>query len=234
MPAASDPGFPGFDPAQDLILEPRMLRGLAHPLRIRLRAELIEHGPATASQLAARVGESSGATSYHLRQLAAYGFVVDEPGRGNGRERYWRAAHRALSFDMPQPGAPGHEAGAEYLRAVARLYAERIIRYADGAEAAPEVLGPQWADVADMSHWVLDLDPAGAAALARGFHELCAPYRRDEDDPRPGTRPVIVQFQVLPTPAPSASPPPAPHQAPAPPQAPAPAPAPHQARHDDA
>jgi len=198
MPAASD-GLPGFDPARDLILEPRMLRGLAHPLRMRLRAELIEHGPATASQLAARVGESSGATSYHLRQLAAYGFVVDEPGRGNGRERYWRAVHRMLSFDMPQPGAPGHEAGAEYLRAVARLYAERIIRYADGAESASEVLGPRWAGAADMSHWMLDLDVAEAEALARGFHELCAPYRHDDARPRPGQRRVIVQFQVLPT-----------------------------------
>jgi DNA-binding transcriptional ArsR family regulator len=201
MPEPSDAGGPGFDPATDLVLEPRMLRGLAHPLRMRLRAELIENGPATASQLAARVGESSGATSYHLRQLAAYGFVVDEPGRGNGRERYWRAAHRMLTFEMPEPGTPGREAGAEYLRAVARVYAERIIRFADGIEAAPEVLGPEWADAADISNWLLDLDVAEAAALARGFHELCAPYRHDEDNPRPGTRRVIVQFQVIPTPA---------------------------------
>jgi DNA-binding transcriptional ArsR family regulator len=201
MPAASDGGLPGFDPATDLVLEPRMLRGLAHPLRMRLRAELIENGPATASQLAARVGESSGATSYHLRQLAAYGFVVDEPGRGDGRERYWRAAHRMLLFDMPQPGSPDRPAGAEYLRAVARLYAERITRFAGGAEAASEVLGPQWADATEMSHWVLDLDLAEAAALESGFHELCAPYRHDDENPRPGTRRVIVQFQVFPTPA---------------------------------
>src|SRR5271155_3250778 len=116
---------PGFDPAKDLVLEPRMLRGLAHPLRIRLRAELVEHGPATASQLAARVAQSSGAPSYPLRQLAAYGFVTDEPGRGNGRERYWRATHRMLSFDMPEADSSQRALGAEYLRAVARLYAER-------------------------------------------------------------------------------------------------------------
>jgi DNA-binding transcriptional ArsR family regulator len=201
MPGPRNAGSTGFDPATDLVLEPRMLRGLAHPLRMRLRAELIENGPATASQLAARVGESSGATSYHLRQLAAYGFVVDEPGRGNGRERYWRAAHRMLLFDMPGPGSPHHAAGAEYMRAVARVYAERIIRFADGIEAAPEVLGPEWAAAADISNWLLDLDVAEAAALARGFHELCAPYRHDDDNPRPGTRRVMVQFQVLPAPA---------------------------------
>jgi hypothetical protein len=200
MAGNGDAPLPGFDPGRDLVLEPRMLRGLAHPLRIRLRAELVEHGPATASQLAARVGQSSGATSYHLRQLAAYGFVADEPGRGTGRERYWRATHRMLWFDMPEASCSERALGGEYLRAVARLYAERIIRFADGIEAAPEVLGPEWADEWDLSHWLLDLDVAEAAALRQRFYELCAPYRHDGDRPRPGTRPVIVQFQSFPTP----------------------------------
>lgn len=65
-------------------LGPRQLRALAHPLRVQLLGLLRLDGPATASRLAARVGESSGATSYHLRQLAAYGFVEDEPGQGRG------------------------------------------------------------------------------------------------------------------------------------------------------
>jgi predicted ArsR family transcriptional regulator len=199
-PGGGQRSLPGFDPDRDLLLEPRMLRGLAHPLRIRLRAELLENGPATASQLAARVGESSGATSYHLRQLAAYGFITDDPGRGSGRERYWRAAHRMVTFDMPEPGSPEHAVGAEYLRAVARLYAERIIRFADGIEAAPEVLGKQWAEAADLSNWLLDLDVAEAAALKQRFHELCAAYRHDDTHPRPGTRRVVVQFQLFPAP----------------------------------
>src|SRR5689334_12619211 len=57
----------------------RSLRALAHPLRLRLLGLLRMDGAATASQLAARTGQSSGATSYHLRQLAAYGFVIEEP-----------------------------------------------------------------------------------------------------------------------------------------------------------
>jgi DNA-binding transcriptional ArsR family regulator len=200
LPGHGRDSLPGFDPGRDLALEPRMLRGLAHPLRIRLRAELVENGPATASQLAARIGESSGATSYHLRQLAAYGFIADDPERGSGRERYWRATHRMLTFDMPEAGSAEHAAGAEYLRAVARLYADRIIRFADGIEAAPEVLGEQWAEVADLSHWLLDLDAAEAAALKHRFHEICAPYKHDDTHPRPGARRVVVQFQVFPAP----------------------------------
>lgn len=71
-------------------LDARSLRGLAHPLRMRLLDALRFGGPATASQLAAKLGESSGATSYHLRQLAAHGFIEDAPsaaraGNGGGR-----------------------------------------------------------------------------------------------------------------------------------------------------
>ncbi|NEE24033.1 helix-turn-helix transcriptional regulator, partial [Streptomyces sp. SID7982] len=51
-------------------VDARTLRSLAHPLRIRLLNTLREFGPATASKLGERLGESSGATSYHLRQLA--------------------------------------------------------------------------------------------------------------------------------------------------------------------
>ena len=47
-------------------------------------------GPATATSLAARLGINTGQTSYHLRQLAQHGFVVDDDERGNGRERWWK------------------------------------------------------------------------------------------------------------------------------------------------
>src|SRR3712207_2472805 len=79
-------------------LDARSLQALAHPLRMRLLGLLRVEGPATATQLAARVGESSGATSYHLRQLARHGFVEDEPARGNARERWWKASHRMTSW----------------------------------------------------------------------------------------------------------------------------------------
>jgi len=195
----ASPDLPGFDESQDLLLDAHRLRGLAHPVRLRLRAELVTHGPATATQLASRIGESSGVTSYHLRQLAAYGFVVDEPGRGNGRERYWRAVHRSTWFDAALTDADDPAVGGEYLRAVARMYAERIVRFADSYEAAAEYLGPEWSGVWGMSDWVLDLDVETAEELGRRFHELCLPYRHDPERPRPGTRQVVVQFQLLPT-----------------------------------
>lgn len=71
------------------VVGPEALKGLAHPLRLELLAALDERGSATASQLAADLGESSGATSYHLRQLFRHGFVEEDADHGTARERYW-------------------------------------------------------------------------------------------------------------------------------------------------
>src|SRR3984893_15394384 len=55
------------------IRDANTLRGLAHPVRIQLLEELALVGPMTATELAARVGESAANCSWHLRQLARYG-----------------------------------------------------------------------------------------------------------------------------------------------------------------
>lgn len=90
-----------FDPDRDVLVTPPMLRGLVHPIRVRLLRLLREHGPTTATGLAARIGQSSGVTSYHLRVLAENGFVVDDPEPGNGRERWWRSTPPILGLHVP-------------------------------------------------------------------------------------------------------------------------------------
>ena len=70
---------------------PEALKALVHPLRLAMWEHLGDHGAATATQLAQALGESSGQTSYHLRQLERFGFVEDDPGHARGRERWWRA-----------------------------------------------------------------------------------------------------------------------------------------------
>lgn len=73
------------------------LKAFAHPLRMAMYEELTRLGAATASQLARTLGESSGQTSYHLRQLARHGFVEDDPGHSGGRERWWRPSGFSLT-----------------------------------------------------------------------------------------------------------------------------------------
>jgi DNA-binding transcriptional ArsR family regulator len=67
------------------------LKAFAHPLRMRMYDHLKDHGAATASMLARAMGESTGQTSYHLRQLERHGLVEEETGRGSARERWWVA-----------------------------------------------------------------------------------------------------------------------------------------------
>src|SRR3954451_25397896 len=93
MPADATPPEPAVK-----VTDVRALRALAHPLRSRLLGQLRLHGPATASQLGRTVGESSGSTSYHLRQLAAFGFVGEGQGPGHGSQRWWPRRHRLTSW----------------------------------------------------------------------------------------------------------------------------------------
>jgi DNA-binding transcriptional ArsR family regulator len=78
------------------------LRGLAHPLRVQLCDQLGLHGSSTATLLAEALGESTGATSYHLRQLEKYGFVEEDTERCTGRERWWRRVPGGISINSTE------------------------------------------------------------------------------------------------------------------------------------
>ena len=66
------------------------MKAFAHPLRMAMYTYLNDHGAATSTTLAQHLGESTGQTSYHLRQLEKHGFVEEDPTRGTGRERWWK------------------------------------------------------------------------------------------------------------------------------------------------
>lgn len=72
-----------------VLTDPQELRAVAHPVRLRLLDELAFGGPATATELSQRIGQSPANCSWHLRQLAKYRFV-EETGGGDGRQRPWQ------------------------------------------------------------------------------------------------------------------------------------------------
>ncbi|GAA1831975.1 helix-turn-helix domain-containing protein [Luedemannella flava] len=171
------------------------LKGIAHPLRVRLLGLLRSDGPSTATKLAQRVGESSGVTSYHLRQLALHGFVEEDPDRGSGRERWWRARHRSSELTAADARQAPEDAEA-FLRAVAALAADRVNAWLDGAPTRPAA----WDDSGTLSDWSLRLTAQEAAALVSELEAVVERYRMDRPDvPAPaGTERVIAQIQVLP------------------------------------
>lgn len=195
------PALDGFDPAQDLKLDATTLRALAHPLRVRLLGRLRLHGPATASQLAAALNENSGATSYHLRELAKFGLVVEDTERNRGRERWWRAGHRSTYFDM-RLDEDTKATGGEYMRAVARIDSESMLRFADNVEYAAEVYGQEMADACMLSDWHLRLTPQQADELHHRLNQLLDSYR---DLPaEPDAMHVRCQVQLFPVAQPEA------------------------------
>ncbi len=196
-----DPLKTWFDPERDVRLDPRSLRGIAHPLRVQLLAELRDTGPSTATELGRRLGQSSGATSYHLRQLAAYGFVVDVPERARGRERWWRAAHRGTYLDLSATeDLETNVLQEEYLRSVAITYFQRI----EGWVRRLSTVGPPWTEVGTISHVDLRLTPDETRRLERELWALLERYRRDDQEHEPsfpaGAERVDMQFQILPRP----------------------------------
>src|SRR5260370_19739100 len=79
------------------VTDARTMRALAHPVRIALLEELVLGGALTATEIGERIGESPTTCSFHLRQLAKYGFV-EEAGGGKGRARPWRLTSIGISF----------------------------------------------------------------------------------------------------------------------------------------
>lgn len=157
------------------LTDPRQMRALAHPLRLRLLGLLRSDGPATATTLADEVGESPALVSYHLRTLAGYGFIVEAPELGrDARERWWRSAHSGMTWspvdflDSPERAAA---AGA--------LLHEIAERYADAARgwiADSATWSRDWNDAADMSDWRLDLDPDQVRSLHAELTEVIERY----------------------------------------------------------
>jgi DNA-binding transcriptional ArsR family regulator len=170
------------------------LKALAHPLRVRIFSELTTYGPATASTLAARLGESSGSTSYHLRQLEKHGYVREDAGRGNGRDRWWERVPGPIELTNAafavEPGA--REAGDLVER---ELIDNENQRFADYWSMRPE-LPQEWLEAAQTGSAAIRLTAEELERLGREVWDLFARYRNDE--PSEGARRVDLQFRGFP------------------------------------
>lgn len=173
------------------ITDPRRIRALAHPLRIQLLDVLGEHADGlTATECAARTGESVASCAYHLHTLARYGFV--EPGERRGRDKPWRLTDRRgfdVRPDFADPAA---------MRAVAELAGfqveHQLARLRDWVAAAPTD-DPAWtaASTITSSRCWMTLDEL--AEVSETLQRIADHVAGREDDPGkrpPGARPVQI------------------------------------------
>lgn len=71
--------------------DPRILRAIAHPTRNRVLQELSAAGSLRAADIARRIDIPANQASFHLRQLAKYGLVEEDPDAARDRrDRVWR------------------------------------------------------------------------------------------------------------------------------------------------
>jgi len=176
-------------------LSGQRLKAIAHPLRMRMLSLLREEGPSTASRLAERIGQSSGVTSYHLRQLAEHGFVAEDETLGTGRDRWWKAAVYQMSLGSPD-ARESAETTEAYLRAVAIQDTGRIDRFLNEVSMLPE----EWDDGVDLSSYILRLTAAEARGLVARLRAIMPDMRADQPgvDAPDGAEQVVLQVQVMP------------------------------------
>ena len=111
--------------------DPRVLRAIAHPVRTRILTELDAGGPLRAADLAALLDIPANQASFHLRQLAKYGLIEEDPDAARDRrDRVWRASPRGVNLDLGEiEKAPGGKAASAVYRqqsaARAHAYVER-------------------------------------------------------------------------------------------------------------
>lgn len=204
-PTHSDdaPASPDGAPAY---LEPEMdaaaMKAFAHPLRMAMYDYLSDHGSATATMLAKHTGESTGQTSYHLRQLERHGLVADDPAKGTGRERWWKAlgfSMRGLDLAKDSETRPAVET---MLRNQVSKQAQSIAAWFQRAESED----PQWAQASFNNQAALTLALDEAAELRSALLGALQPFvdrskqRLESGEDLAGARRVRIYMDAFPLP----------------------------------
>ena len=181
-------------------IDAAQLRALAHPLRLQLLQVLHAEGPATASQLGRRLGESSGATSYHLRALHRAG-MVEEAEQRNARERWWQRTPERLIIPNSVPPEASDAERAELKAAHAQIESILVDRDEQALGRWMEIrydLPLEWQDaqwIGNLRMWATadDVQQFVAAVL-----ELAQPLRKAPKSDEPERREVHFTLRVLP------------------------------------
>jgi len=155
------------------ITDPRLIKALAHPLRIRVLGILEEREMASPNELADLLGVSLGVMSYHVRRLHALGFLelVRRTPRRGAIEHHYRAKARPSVTDEGWAETP-----SIVKRAMVGASLEQVTGYVQTAAARG---GFDNAD-AHLSRSVIALDEQGWREVAAELAGTLAKIERIE------------------------------------------------------
>ncbi|MEV7195617.1 helix-turn-helix domain-containing protein [Streptomyces sp. NPDC093510] len=201
----ADPRPQTGSPAPQELSDLRVLKALAQPRRQQMLQHLTVHGPATSATLARALGLNTGATSYHLRELARYGFVEETPGSGHGRERWWRAVPGDRRFPPRSRQSPetrrvmdelNHLSYAADLELFAQLQRERSQEQQRSHGAEPD----EWADALPYSRGTIRLTLPELHEFFEEYIALLNRYKRPDTDTPADAHTVLTRFLAFPAP----------------------------------
>src|SRR3954453_290268 len=144
--------------------DPRYVKALSHPLRVRILA-ILEERAASPVQLAGLLDATLGVVSYHVRTLERFGLIKlvrTNPVRGAVEHHYRANARPTISEEIWERAAPVAK------QAFLSSYLQQVAAYTNAAVAAG---GFDRAD-AHISRTVAKPDARGGADLAKAGEHL--------------------------------------------------------------
>jgi DNA-binding transcriptional ArsR family regulator len=175
------------------LTDPRALRAVTHPVRLSILEMLELHGALTATEAGELIGESPTTCSFHLRQLAKYGFV-EEAGGGAGRRRPWRLAARGMRITAKADDPEMSIAALALESLLVKRWMERFGEW----ERTRSHYAPEWQEAGNISETVAYMTPDELTGLMSEVFALFCRYDARLANPaaRPeGSRPIeMVAF----------------------------------------
>jgi DNA-binding transcriptional ArsR family regulator len=157
------------------INDPRLIKALAHPLRVRILSILETRDMASPNEMADELGVSLGVMSYHVRRLHALGFLelVKRTPRRGAIEHHYRAKARPHVTD---------EGWAETPSIVKRAMVGASLQQITGFINAAASQGGFDRGDAHLSRTVVALDEEGWKELAGELARLMERVDRLQDE----------------------------------------------------
>lgn len=168
------------------VSDPAALKALAHPIRTALLSALTAHGPLTASQAADLVESSPSNCSWHLRTLAAHGFVREARG-GTGRNRPWQVVREGLLWG--DGGGGVDEPSTITDQALDDTLVERELQRLRAAGASRDREPRPWLEATGLLQTQVWLTADEARSLGEEVRRLVAGYRSRGPVRTPGSQP---------------------------------------------
>ena len=168
----SDPAAPRH------LTDARELRAITHPVRLALLEALGLHEALTATEAGELIGESPTTCSFHLRQLAKYGFVT-EAGAGPGRRRPWKLTTMDLRLSPGEGDTEMNVAAVALERMLVNRWFERFSEW----EVSRSHYPVEWQRAAIGMEGLLHLTPSELAEFRANVVALLEPFVARNHDP---------------------------------------------------